>query len=211
MAMWWHLKPGHGLTFIAGAWLLCSGDLFPTATWILDINMWFTEWVRPHYLSGNILLQQAMIKIPHINKSLGNQLSHICSTIVSVSNHYLWITVSHCLCFIFQIYVLVHQKPWRLCHTVKQRIYETFLWSACLFHNPDSLSLFTSKYMELSTRGSEDCSASFVSLLVFLFNLKNKPQHQGSDSIKDIQSRSGINVANTHLQLYCGKGCPIKS
>lgn len=199
------------LTFIAGAWLLCSGDLFPAATWMLDINMRFTEWVRPHYLSGNILLQQAMIKIHHINKSLGNQLSHICSTIVSLSSHYLWITVSHCLCFIFQIYVLVHQKLWQLCHTVKQRIYETSLWSACLFQNPDSLSLFTSKYMELSARGSEDCSASFVSLLVFSFNLKNKLQHQGSDKIKDIQSHSGISMANTHLQLYCRKDCPIKS
>lgn len=40
--------------------------------------------------------------------------------------------------------------------------------------------------MELSARGSEDYGTFFVSLLVFLFNLKNKLQHQGRDEIKDI-------------------------
>jgi len=40
--------------------------------------------------------------------------------------------------------------------------------------------------MELSAWGSEDYNTFFVSLLVFLFNLNNKLQHQESDEIKEI-------------------------
>lgn len=65
--------------------------------------------------------------------------------------------------------------------------------------------------MVLSARGSEDYSTFFVSLLVFLFNLKNKLQHQGSDEIKDIWSHNDIKMVNTQLQLYHKKDCHIKA
>lgn len=113
------------LTFIAGDWLPCSSrGLFPTARWILDINEkddqnhLHNEW--DHIVWVTILLQKTGIKIHQINKSLGNQQSHICSTVVSSSSYYLWITVSHYLCFIFQIYVLISQTLWQSHYTVKQ-------------------------------------------------------------------------------------------